>query len=385
MDSLEAFAAAKLSEIDRRGLMRRILETDRVAPAVLYRQGKRYVSFSCNDYLNLTQDERVKTAAVEAVKRYGAGAGASRLITGDHPLLSQLEARLARFKETEDCVVFGSGYLANLGIIPALVGREDLILADALSHACIMAGSKLSDAHVHVFSHNDVNEVDEILTRDRGNYRNCLIVTDGVFGMDGDLAPVSDLAGLAQKHNAWLMTDDAHGLGVVGGGRGSTFATGKKMPVPLQMGTLSKSLASYGGYLCASSKVCDLMRNRARTVIFTTGIPPAAAGAALAALDIIETEPEYVRRPLERAALFCRLLNLGAPQSPVVPIILGTPSRALNASAKLAEAGFIVTAIRPPTVPEGTSRLRVAFSALHEEEDVRRLAELVRGCMSEEA
>jgi 8-amino-7-oxononanoate synthase len=383
MDSLNAFASAKLLEIEKRHLTRHIIATDRTEPAVLYRHGKRYVSFSCNDYLNLTQDHRVKQAAMAAVERYGAGAGASRLITGDHSLLSELERRLARFKETEDCVLFGSGYLANLGIIPILAGRGDMILADALSHACIMAGTQLSTAHTHIFEHNNVEEVEAVLERQRPHYRHCLLVTDGVFSMDGDLAPVAELSALARKYNAWLMTDDAHGLGVIGQGRGIAFSDSGKIDVPLQMGTLSKALGSYGGYLCASKPVCELMRNRARTIVFTTGLPPSAAAAALAALDIVEGDPDYVRKPLRNAVLFCGLLNLPTPQSPVVPIILGTPQRALDASAQLAEAGFIVTAIRPPTVPEGTSRLRVAFSARHEESDIRRLASLVHPFLSE--
>jgi 8-amino-7-oxononanoate synthase len=195
--------------------------------------------------------------------------------------------------------------------------------------------------------------------------------------MDGDLAPLHELAALCRAFDAWLLADDAHGLGVVGGGRGSSFAQGEKADVPLQMGTLSKAIGAYGGYLCASRPVIDLIKTRARTVIYSTALPPAILAAALAALDIIESEPNRVAAPLAKAQRFTGLLNLPPAQSPIVPLILGAPEAALAASGALAEAGFLVTAIRPPTVPEGTARLRVAFTALHPDPQVERLAEIV--------
>jgi 8-amino-7-oxononanoate synthase len=377
MPSLNEYARAKLSSLEQRQLRRTLVETDRQDGAVAYRDGRRMVSFSCNDYLNMSHHPDIVRAANEANERYGVGSGASRLITGNHPLFRELETRLARLKGAEDSCVFGSGYLANLGIIPTLVGPEDLILADELSHSCILAGGAISKARQFVFRHNDVGHVEELLAEHRTAHPRALIVTDGVFSMDGDLAPVPALADLADKYDAWLMTDDAHGVGVIGGGRGSTHAAGAEGRVPLQMGTLSKAIGGYGGYLCAAQPVIDLMRTRSRTFIYSTGLPPAAAAAAIAAIDVIERDPEYVALPMAKAGLFAELAGLPTPESSIVPIVLGDPAHTLAASKMLGDEGYIVTAIRPPTVPEGTARLRFTFTAGHDDADIRRLADIV--------
>jgi 8-amino-7-oxononanoate synthase len=336
------------------------------------------LSFSCNDYLNLSQHPDVIAAAIEATARYGVGAGASRLVTGNHPLYAELESRLARLKGSEAACVFGSGYLANTGIIPALVGADDLILVDEFSHACIHAGAKLSGAAIHCYRHADVGDAEEILTAHRAGKKRALIATDGVFSMDGDLAPLAELSQLAQRYDAWLLADDAHGLGVVGGGRGSSFANGGTTDVPLQMGTLSKAVGAYGGYLCASQAVIDLMRTRARTFIYSTGLPPPVIAAATAALEVIERDPAYAAEPLRKARLFARALNLPEAQSAIVPVIVGATDAALTASELLRDQGFLVVAIRPPTVPVGTARLRFAFTAQHADADIARLAHIVR-------
>jgi 8-amino-7-oxononanoate synthase len=336
------------------------------------------LSFCCNDYLNLTHHPAVKEAAIEALRVYGVGAGASRFVTGNHPLFSELEARLARLKETEAACVFGSGYLANLGIIPALIGSDDLVLIDELAHACLWGGARLAQAAVVPFRHADVGHVELLLAQLRRRHRRALIATDGVFSMDGDIAPLHGLAALAQRHDAWLMSDDAHGLGVVGGGRGSNFLGGRKADVPLQMGTLSKALGSYGGYVCASAAVVDLIRNRARTVIYSTGLPPAIVAAAIAALDVIEREPGYAALPLAKAKAFARRAGLPEPVSPIVPVLLGEAETALKASRLLEDHGFLVVAIRPPTVPAGTARLRLTFTAQHPDDEIERLAEVMR-------
>lgn len=380
MPDLDHMAAAKLSELEAQDLRRRLVVSARQDAVFIERDGRRMISFCCNDYLNLSQDGRVKKAAQAAIERFGVGAGASRLISGNHPLLPELEMRLARLKGTEDALVFGSGYLANLGVIPSLVGAGDLILTDELAHACLLSGSKLSGAEIHLFRHNDMAHLAELLGRHRARHGRCLIVTDGVFSMDGDLAPLPDMAALAHTHDAWLMSDDAHGTGVVGGGRGSSFAFGaeKRIDVPLQIGTLSKAIGGYGGFICASRPVIDFLRTRARTLIYSTGLPPASAAAALAALDIIENEPDYCTRPLANARLFCHEAGLPAAQSPIVPIVLGDARRALDASRLLEEEGFLVSAIRPPTVPDGTARLRFTFTALHAAADIERLAKFLR-------
>jgi 8-amino-7-oxononanoate synthase len=292
---------------------------------------------------------------------------------------------LARLKGTEAACVFGSGYLANTGIIPALVGPDDLIVMDELSHACIHAGAKLSGAKIQRYRHSDPSHAEEILAAHRGAKKGvktrALIATDGVFSMDGDIAPLAALSQLAQRFDAWLLSDDAHGLGVIGGGRGSTFVNGaahSPIAVPLQMGTLSKAIGAYGGYLCASKAVIDLMRTRARTFIYSTGLPPAVVAAAIAALDVIERDPVCAAEPLRKARLFTRALNLPDAQSAIVPVIVGDAAAALAASDRLCDNGFLVVAIRPPTVPAGTARLRFAFTAQHDDSDIARLAELVR-------
>ncbi len=274
--------------------------------------------------------------------------------------------------------MFGSGYLANAGIIPALVGREDLMLVDELAHACLWSGTRLAGGTVMAFRHNDVTHAEALLAEHRDRHRHVLIATDGVFSMDGDLAPLPELGALARRYDAWLLSDDAHGIGVTGGGRGSGFAGGRKADVPLQMGTLSKAIGSYGAYLCASRAVIDLIHNRARTLIYSTALPAAAAAAAIAALDLIEREPAYAARPLEKAKAFTRMAGLPDAQSPIVPVVIGEAQAALAASRLLEDEGFLVIAIRPPTVPEGTARLRLSFSALHPDGEIARLAEIVR-------
>jgi 8-amino-7-oxononanoate synthase len=308
-------------------------------------------------------------ASVAATRRYGVGAGASRLVTGDHPLAQALESRLAALKGTAAACVFGSGYLANTAIIPALVGRGDLVLADRLAHACLISGAQLSGARLLRFRHNDLDHLQALLAAARPAARRVLILTDRVFSMDGDLAPTAAMAKLAAAHDAWLLTDDAHGLGVL---------PPDPAPVGLQMGTLSKAVGGYGGYLCASAEVVALMHNEARGFIYSTGLPPGVLAAAGAALDVIARNPDYAALPLRNARLFAQAAGLPAPQSPIVPVLLGTPDRALAAAARLETEGFLVAAIRPPTVPAGTARLRLTFTAGHAQADILRLASLVR-------
>jgi 8-amino-7-oxononanoate synthase len=377
MHSLDSFASAKLTKLEAEHLRRSLALSFREDGLWITRDGRRLLSFSCNDYLNLTHHPALKAAATAAIERYGVGAGASRLVTGNHPLLAELEARLARLKGTGAACVFGSGYLANTGIIPTLVGKEDLILIDELAHACLFAGTQLSAARAFKFRHNDVGHVQDILRQERKGFRHALLLTDGVFSMDGDRAPLRDLARACETHECWLMADDAHGLGVIGEGRGSAFAAGPDVHVPLQMGTLSKAIGSYGGYLCASTPVIDLMTTRARTLVYSTGLPPASAAAAITALEIIENDPELTARPLAKARLFTSRLGLPEAVSPIVPIIVGSAEAALDAAQKLAAEGFLVVPIRPPTVPAGTARLRFAFTAGHADADILRLAEVV--------
>lgn len=384
MKSLDDYCQEKLDDMEARNLRRTLTDTDRYAPAKARRDGKDMISFSCNDYLDLSHHPKVIKAALEAAKRYGVGSGASRLVTGNTPLYSELEAKLAKFKGTDDAMVFGSGYLTNLGAIPCLVGKDDLVIADELCHACLYAGAQLSRATFKTFRHSDLDELTDLLTSERPNYGKCMVLVDGIYSMDGDRAPIKDISLLAEQHDAWLLVDDAHGLGVVAGGKGSTYVDGNQMPVPLQMGTLSKAIGGYGGYLCASQPVIDFIRTRARSFIYTTGLPPATLAAAIASLDLIANDKELVAKPMRHAKLFTDALGLPEPESCIVPVILGAAEKSLEAGVALEGEGFIVTPIRPPTVAEGTSRLRVTFTAEHEEADILRLAEAVRPFLPEE-
>lgn len=365
MQSLDDFAADRLARLDAGAVRRRLSPTERTGGARVIRDGRPLTSFSCNDYFGLAQDPRLKAAAVAAIDRFGTGAAASRLVTGDHPLLSALEARLAAHAGQPAARVFGSGYLANLSIAPVLAGEGDLILLDALSHACMLGGARLSGARTLRFNHNDADHLAALLQSERARARRCLIMTERVFSMDGDLAPLGPISALAEAHDAWLLVDGAHALAA------------PDPPAPLEMGTLSKGLGSYGGYLAASRPVVELMLSRARGFVYSTALPPASAAAALTALDVLDAEPWRRSRPLTLARRFTQTLGLPDAASAIVPLVVGAAEAALAASARLHAAGFLVAPIRPPTVPEGTARLRFCFSAAHGEAEVDALAAAV--------
>ena len=369
MSSLDEFARQKLGTLEQAHLRRTLTPTSRSSDLYVERHGRRLLSFSCNDYLGLSQHPELKAAATAAIERYGIGAGASRLVTGDHPLYAELEDRLARLKGAEAACVFGSGYLANAGIAPALAGRDDLILIDELSHSSLWTGARLSRAEVVPFRHNDVGHAVDLFNQHRMRHRRALLITEGVFSMDGDCAPLNELAAVAREFDAWLMVDDAHDV---------DFCKTAPADVPLRIGTLSKAMGAYGGYVCATQPVIDLIRNRARTLIYSTGLPPAIVAAAIAALGVIEREPERLTLPLAKARAFTRATGLPVAQSAIVPVVIGQAEAALAASRMLEAEGLLAVAIRPPTVPEGTARLRLSFSAAHPDVEIARLAHIVR-------
>jgi 8-amino-7-oxononanoate synthase len=385
-----------LGELEAVGL-RRVLR-HRVTPAGPCADG--LVNLSSNDYLGLAGDPRVIDAARAAAADWGAGSGASRLVTGGTALHCELERVIARWKQTEDAVVFSSGYLANAGVIPALVGRGDLVCSDALNHASIIDGCRLSRADVRVYPHRDLRALDRLLgTGGAGGERRALVVTDGVFSMDGDAADLPELCAVAEAHGAMVMVDDAHGCGVLGpGGRGTAAAAGCADRVHVQMGTLSKAFGAAGGYVAGTRPLCDWLRNRARGFVFDTALVPAAAGAALRALEIAAAEPWRRAHALALARRLARGLerHTGAcaaePAACVVPLVLGEPEAALHASAALAEAGLLVVAIRPPSVPPGGARLRFAVTAAHTEAQIDEAVNAVehgrrirRGCAAKGA
>jgi 8-amino-7-oxononanoate synthase len=363
---LDEVSATRLRLLEERGLRRHLAPTERFADGRVVRGGRPMVSFCDNDYLGLSVHPRVIEAAAEATRTYGAGAGAARLVTGDNPLNERLEARLAALKTMPAARVFGSGYLANAGAIPALVGAGDLIVMDELCHASMHAGARLSGARVLTFAHNSVAAAAQALGQ-RDGTSHALLLTETVFSMDGDLAPLKELHAAARAAGAWMMTDDAHGLGVVA----------LDNPAEVQMGTLSKAVGAYGGYVAGPANFVELMASRARTFVYATGLPPGVLASALAGLDVMEDEPGLGVKALSNARLFGRLIGRDKVESAIVPVIFGETDAAMNASAMLADQGLLVTPIRPPTVPEGTARLRITFSARHEEADVQRLAALV--------
>ena len=357
MPALRDVLAQKIAGLDAQHRLRQLQDTARDEGVRVRRGGRELVSFSCNDYLGLRSHPHVLAASASAT---AAGAGASRLVTGNLPLYRQLEAALATQKKSEAALVFGSGYLANIGTIPALVGAGDLIVADKLIHACMIDGAKLSGAKLLRFAHNDVAHASTLLEANRGQYKNCLIMTESVFSMDGDLAPLAELQVMCKKYDAWLLLDDAHGL--------------QELPIQpdVLVGTLSKAAGSYGGFVCGSAELIAYLQSAARSLVFSTGLPPAVLAASLAALPLMTAE--LSETALKRARQFTTLIELPEAQSQIVPLVLGSEEAALDAANKLEEAGFLVSAIRPPTVPEGTSRLRFSFSALHTEAEVAALA-----------
>jgi len=365
MPALDVILQQKLALLEKRHMRRNLSESAREDGVHVTRAGRRLISFSCNDYLGLSHHPEVIAAAHKALDNYGAGAGASRLVTGNHPLYTELEKALADYKQAEAACVFGSGYLANLGTIPALVGAGDLIVADKFVHACMYDAARLSGATLMRFAHNNTQHARMILEANRAEHQNCLILTETVFSMDGDRAPVTALSQLAREFDAWFMTDDAHGIG-------SIPHTG------IQMGTLSKAMGSYGGYMCGSKALIDYLQSSARSLIYSTALPPASIAASIAALDVIKREPDRTKKPMDKAKLFTSLLGMETAQSAIVPVVLKENDKALAASMLLEEKGFLVSAIRPPTVPEHTARLRFAFSALHDDNDIKAVAGIIK-------
>ena len=398
MTRLESVTQARLAELEGQSLRRYLRESQACGGARVQRGEQALISFSSNDYLGLVQHPDVIAVAQAAQATYGTGAGASRLITGSHPLYTPLESALAGTKGYEAALVYGSGYLANLGVLGALMGEGDLILLDKLAHACLLDGAQLSGARWMRFKHNDPQDLARLLEKHRAEYRHCLIVTETVFSMDGDRAPLEALRSLADQHEAWLMADDAHGLFdahdlnhphpnpppqagedlKVSPRRRGEVGEGCQTRLDILTGTLSKALGSYGGYVCAAQSVVDYLATASRSFMFTTGLPAATIAAAHAALTIAQTEPWRAQHALGHARYFCAALGLPEPQSQIVPVMFGEAEDALAAMEALQTQGLLVTAIRPPTVPKGTARLRISFSAAHTDNQIATLIDAIR-------
>jgi len=371
--------AAELAALEEAGLRRRLLPLETASDTEVTIGGRRVLLLSSNNYLGLATHPAVKAAACAAIARYGCSSGSSRLIAGHFALHAEVERKLAAFKQTEAALLFPSGYQANVGAITALVGRGDHVYSDALNHASIVDGCRLSRASVHVYPHRDVRALEaELAATPRGGRR--LIVTDSVFSMDGDRAPLAALVALARQYHSWLMVDEAHATGVLGArGAGLAEADGVAGAIDVHMGTLGKALGGAGAYIAGSRSLIDLLVNRARTFVYTTGLAPAAVGAASAAIELVAAEPE--RRPalLRNAARLrdgLRALGLDARgDTHIVPVVVGDNRAALALADALLARGVLAHAIRPPTVPAGTARLRLTPMATHTEAQIARVVD----------
>jgi glycine C-acetyltransferase/8-amino-7-oxononanoate synthase len=366
----------RLAELERLGLKRRLrMVSGPQGPRVLL-DGKPVLLLCSNNYLGLADHPKVSEAAAEAAVRWGAGAGASRLVSGTMTIHRRLEERLATFEGSEGCLLFGSGYLANLGVIGALAGPGDTIFSDRLNHASIIDGCRASRAEVVVYRHLDVDHLERCL-RNHGGEGRRLIVTDSVFSMDGDVAPLAEIVRLARKYDARVVVDEAHATGALGeGGRGAVARAGLQGEVDVLVGTLGKALGSYGAYVCASAEMTEYLLNTTRPLIFSTAPPPPSVAGALAALELLEADPTIVARLHEaaqtlRTALAKESFTVQAGNMHIVPLIVGDSEQAVRLCEAALERGVFAQAIRPPTVPDGTARLRLAAMASHTAEELR--------------
>jgi len=382
VSAFDAFLQARLDEIEAASLRRSLRTVSSAQGAEIVCEGRKVVNFSSNDYLGLAAHPRLREAAREALERAGAGVGASRLICGSHEEHERLEQALARFKRTAAALSFSSGYAAALGAIPALVGEGDVVILDKLCHACLVDGARLSGAILRVFPHNHLEKLESHLrwAREKHPEARILILAESVYSMDGDLAPLAEMVALKNRHGAWLLLDEAHGVGVLGShGRGLADALNLTPEIEIHMGTLGKALGSGGAYLCGSATLRDYLVNRARSFIFSTAPPPSCAAASRAAVELLETpEGEALRQRLwQNIGQLASALGQPA-RSSIFPIVIGDERPALEASRKLWEEGMLVPAIRYPTVARGAARLRVSLSASHESAAIGRLAGRLR-------
>ena len=371
-----AHLTAQLDDLRQRGTFfkLRILE-DEQAPVCTY-DGRRVINLASNNYLGLCNHPKLREAAVAATLKYGVGSGAVRTIAGTMRIHMELEEKIAAFKNVEACVVFQSGFTANAGTVSSILGKDDFILSDELNHASIIDGARLSKAKIKVFRHKDVAHAEELLREIEREPGKKLVITDGVFSMDGDIGPVDQLAALAAKYGAIMMVDDAHASGVLGrNGRGSVDHFGVHGQVDIQVGTLSKAIASLGGYVCGSRDLIDYLYHRARPFLFSTSHPPSVAATCIAAFDLLESEPErierlwantwYFKQQLTEAGFDVGGVTTPRSETPITPIIVGDGRRTMDFSRTLFEAGVMATGIAFPTVPEGKARVRTIMTSEH--------------------
>ncbi len=355
----------------------------RLSPLKRSADGSKPVDFSSNDYLALSSRSELREAACKALEDYGAGAGGARLMSGDLPLFHELEERVASLKNQEAALLFGSGYMANVGVIPALVGRGDLIFSDRLNHASIYDGCRLSGARLVRFRHNDLDHLEDCLKKERGGGNRALIVVESIYSMDGDRCPLVGVVELKNRYSCMLMVDEAHATGIFGANGGGVIQEdGLESEVEVAMGTFSKALGSYGAYIAGSRLLKEYLVNRARSFIYSTALPPGVAASSLAAVKLIEAEPELRAKLFENSGYFKKSLQeAGLPGEPgpsqIVPVLIGGSRQAVEMAEEFRRHGVYVTAVRPPTVPEGAARLRFSVTLDHDRAQLRAAAELL--------
>ena len=375
------FLTAQIDELKQKGthFRLRILD-DAQAPVCTY-DGKRVINLASNNYLGLCDHPKLREAATTAIKDFGVGSGAVRTIAGTMKIHMELEEKIARFKNVEACVVFQSGFTANAGTVSAILGKEDFIISDELNHASIIDGARLSRAKIKVFRHKDVAHAEEILKEIQNEPGHKLLITDGVFSMDGDIGPVDKLADLAEKYGAIMMVDDAHASGVLGrNGRGTVDHFNVHGRVDIQVGTLSKAIGALGGYVCGTRDLIDFLYHRARPFLFSTSHPPSVAATCIAAFDVLENEPERMEKLWENTRFWKKELGLlgfdiggrttPASETPITPILIGDGKLTMDFSRELFKEGVLGTGIAFPTVPEGKARIRTIMTATHTREEL---------------
>ncbi len=367
---------SELDKIGSLGLRRSLKNVSSSQGTKIVIDGKEVLNFCSNNYLGLADDFRLREAAVKSIEQEGWGSGASRLVCGNMNAHTQLEQRIARFKGKEACLLFSCGYMANVGIISSLFSREDIIFSDKLNHASIIDGILLSGAQYKRYTHCDMVHLEELLKKYKHEGKKCLIVTDSVFSMDGDLAPLKEIVNLANEYDCMVMIDEAHALGVLGKtGRGLSEQLGVEEEIDITMGTLSKAVGSYGAYCCGAQALVDLLINKARSFIYTTGIPPSVSAASLVGINIIEEDSSLRERLWDNVHYVKKALDQMGwdtlhSQTPIIPLLIKNSQKAVELSQQLLAKGVLISAIRPPTVPQNTARLRLTVMATHQKKEL---------------
>ncbi len=383
-----AHLTAQLEDLKAAGTYFRLRELEDIQGPVCTYDGRKVINLASNNYLGLCNHPKLAEAAIEAIRKHGVGSGAVRTIAGTMRIHMELEEKIAAFKNVEACVVFQSGFTANAGTVSSILGKEDFILSDELNHASIIDGARLSRAKIKVFRHKDVAHCEEILKEIQSDPGKKLIITDGVFSMDGDIGPVAELAALAERYGAIMMVDDAHASGVLGrNGRGSVDHFNAHGKVDIQVGTLSKAIGALGGYVCGSRDLIDFLYHRARPFLFSTSHPPSVAATCIAAFDILESEPDrierlwdntnYFKSQLAQAGFNIGGINTPASETPITPIVIGDSRQTMEFSRALFEAGLMATGIAFPTVQQGKARIRTIMTSEHSRAEIDRSLEIL--------